>query len=95
GPLHVVVRYLSTLASGYYPDLRPLRKRDELHDFFSAFEEAVKAMRDRDAMTLREFEQAVNDAKKGGDPKAALDGMVRALERHRDALADSLRGEPD
>ncbi len=95
GPLHVVARYLSILASGTYPDLRPLRKRDELHDFFAAFEEAVKAMRDRDVSTLRDLEHALNDAKKGGDAKAALDGVVRIIERQRDALADSLRGEPE
>ena len=64
GPLYVVARYLGALSSGYYPDLRPLRKRDELHDFFATFEEAVNAMRNRDITTIKELDAAVNEAKK-------------------------------
>ncbi len=87
GPLYIVARYLSVLAGGRYPDMRPLRKRDELHEFFSAFEEAVNAMRNRDMMTLREIDGLLSEAKKGG---GAADQVGKVLQRYRDQLADSL-----
>ena len=90
GPLYVVARYLTAIATGHYPDVRPLRKRDELHEFFAAFEEAVNAMRNRDIMMLREIDAALGDAKKGleGDAKNGLETVTKVLQRNRDTLAD-------
>lgn len=94
GPLYIVARYLSVLASGRYPDMRPLRKADELQEFFSVFEDAVNTLRNRDRMALRDVEAAIDDARKGlsGDAKSGLDSVVRYLERRRDALATAVGG---
>ena len=92
GPLHVVARYLAAIASGHYPDVRPLRKRDELHEFFSAFEEAVSAMRNRDIMVLRDIDAALADAKKGleGDAKRCLETVTKVLQRNKDLLVEAV-----
>jgi hypothetical protein len=88
GPLHILQRYLSVLATGRYPDLRPLRKHDELHDFFVSFEEAVHGMRNRDVGYLKELDDLLGQAKKAGNAD-----LVRGLERYRAALADSLSSD--
>jgi hypothetical protein len=89
GPLYIVARYLSVIGSGRYPDLRPLRKRDELHEFFAAFEEAIAAMRKRDIMTLRDIESTLSNVR-GNDPNAGTEDAQRALQRYRDVLVGTL-----
>jgi hypothetical protein len=92
GPLYIVARYLGVMSGGRYPDMRPLRKHDELHEFFAAFEEAVNTMRNRDMMVLRDVEGALADVKKGleGDSKAGLEATRKTLQRYKDSLVDSL-----
>ncbi len=85
GPLYLVARYLDVLADGQYPDVRPLRKRDELQEFFAAFEEAVNAMRNRDADALRDFD-AVLESTKAGDKSDA----INTIKKYRAMLASSL-----
>jgi hypothetical protein len=89
GPLYIVARYLNVLAGGRYPDMRPLRKHDELQEFFSVFEDAINTLRNRDRAALRELEVAIADAKTGasGDARASLDAALDFLERRRDAIA--------
>ncbi len=90
GPLYVIARYLGELAEGRYPDMRPLRKHDELQEFFATFEDAVTALRSRDGAALADIDAALASARAARDPKAALDETVRALERYRTTLAGSL-----
>lgn len=66
GPLFLVARYLDAIADGRYPDMRPLRKGDELHEFFAAFEGAVDVMKARDREWARELKVALD----AGDPEA-------------------------
>ena len=56
---------LDEVADGRYPDLRPLRKRDELQEFFGAFEEAINALKHRDQAALQEVESALDKGKNG------------------------------
>ncbi|HET6343665.1 MAG TPA: hypothetical protein VFH51_01985, partial [Myxococcota bacterium] len=49
GPVYLAARYLHVLADGTYPDMRQLRKHDELQHFFAALTAAVGALRARDA----------------------------------------------
>ena len=92
GPLYILARYLGELADGRYPDLRPLRKRDELHDFFSTFEEAVNALKARDNAAAKSIDEILAQAKKAvaADPKAGLETAIRGLERHRQSIAEAL-----
>jgi hypothetical protein len=83
GPLFIVGRYLSTLGSGKYPDLRPLRKKDELKEFFRVFEDGLNGLRDRDQRHLNQLEQAL----------AEIDNPTLVLEKLnivRDELANRL-----
>jgi len=53
GPVHVMGLYMAALAAGRYPRLRPLRKGDELRQFFERFREAVDRIRSREADEAR------------------------------------------
>lgn len=77
GPLVLVARYLDDIAAGHYPDVRPLRRRDELQEFFGAFEEAVVALKQRDSELLAALEAG------GESPEQALATLQ--------ATCDSLR----
>lgn len=88
GPLHILARHLGVLADGRYPDLRPLRKRDELQEFFDTFEEAVSALKNRDLAALKDIEELIERGKKG----APTEDIIRGLERYRALLAEGLGG---
>lgn len=92
GPLYLVARYLGILGSGVYPDMRPLRKRDELQEFFMTFEEAVNALRTRDSTAVAAFEQAVTAASQTPDKDHAVRILQEAMLKHRDVLAKALKG---
>jgi hypothetical protein len=95
GPLHVIARHLNQLADGHYPDLRPLRKHDELQDFFATFEEAVNRLKARDIATLQSIDEVLTSAKQTAtsDAPAALAVVSKALEQYRATLVNSLHGE--
>jgi len=76
------------LADAAYPDLRPLRKRDELHEFFTAFEEAIGFLKSRDVARSRRSRQALEKAKKGDKDEA-----VKVLASLKTTLEQSLRTE--
>jgi hypothetical protein len=96
GPIHLIASYLRELATGRYPDPRPLRKRDELREFFSAFEDAINALKARDAAALKSVNEALAQARAAltADSKAGLESAIGALERHRELLVATLGGDP-
>lgn len=52
GPVYVMSHYLGVLGRGRYPIMRPLRRGDELQEFFEQFQAAIEALR------VREVEEA-------------------------------------
>jgi len=91
GPLYLVARHLQALASGQYPDIRPLRKHDELKDFFSVFGEAITSLRNRDLNTLSDLDTVLDAIqKRAADDKILLDKAVQVLKRQRESLTSAL-----
>ncbi len=90
GPLYLVARYLGILGGGQYPDMRPLRKRDELQEFFTTFEEAVNQLKARDQSHLQALEAALTAATAASDKTAAAQILTDAVQKQRDALAKML-----
>ncbi|OHD66467.1 MAG: hypothetical protein A2176_03735 [Spirochaetes bacterium RBG_13_51_14] len=41
GPIHVMTSYLKEFRKGNHPEFRPLRKNDELRDFYEEFRETI------------------------------------------------------
>lgn len=48
GPIYVMSNYMKEIIKGTYPKPRPLRKGDELNDFYDLFTEMVKTIEERD-----------------------------------------------
>jgi hypothetical protein len=88
GPVYVMSHYMSVLAKGRYPMMRPLRKRDELKSFFERFQTAVEALRSREADEARMLEDAVKTLSpfaSTSEAKGALQNLEALKLRKRDA----------
>lgn len=100
GPLYILGRYLGVLADGRFPDLRPLRRKDELHEFFNAFADAIAALKAREKGELRHIGQAmevIDRALDGGgdDAKLALQDVKNRLEKMSDDILTALGEDVD
>ena len=47
GPIYVISNYFKELIAGKYPDPRPLRKHDELGEFYELFTQLVATLKER------------------------------------------------
>ncbi len=71
GPIYIITRYLGEIRDGKTPDVRPLRKGDELQPFFDVFSgmlDSIKQRNEQEAKLLMKLASEVKD--KGGDPLA-------------------------
>ena len=48
GPVYLMSEYIKDIMKGNYPDLRPLRKKDELKEFYHLFSRFVSFLKNRD-----------------------------------------------
>jgi hypothetical protein len=87
GPAYVMTHYVSILAAGRYPMMRPLRKNDELKQFFERFQQAIEAMRQRESDEADVLDSAMNRlAQSGSSDLAQLAESLKAMrDRKRDA----------
>ncbi|HVP65664.1 MAG TPA: hypothetical protein VMT17_00215 [Anaeromyxobacteraceae bacterium] len=96
GPVHVMSHYLSQLAEGRFPRMRPLRRADELKDFFGLFQRAVEALREREARHAEAAEEVVRQLRRVLPVLPELEPAVQALEglvrEERDAVGSGAGG---
>ncbi len=85
GPLYLVANYLDDLAEGAYPDVRPLRKRDELQEFFNVFASAVTCMKGNDSALLTELDRAISEF--DSDSQGAKKTLTNAAEVLRNRVS--------
>lgn len=91
GPIFVMGHYMSVLATGRYPRMRTLRRRDELKSFFQNFIEAVSTLKQREARHATVLEEAVERMRAAAGEAPELAPAIEALEsaarERRQALA--------
>jgi hypothetical protein len=87
GPAFVMGRYLGVVADGAYPSLRPLRRRDELKDFFDAFERAVVTLKERDRSEADALEEVIHKLEGVGASKDQIEVLKRIRDRKRESVA--------
>jgi hypothetical protein len=80
GPVYVMSHYLSALAQGRYPRMRPLRRGDELKEFFELFQRAVSVMRERESRHATISEEVVRRMRNVLDRAPDLQPAIAALE---------------
>lgn len=79
GPIFIISRYLGQLADGEVPQTRPLRRGDELKDFFDQFSRMLDSMRDRaasEAELLDKAAAALKDKDGQAETVKALEALV-------------------
>jgi len=81
GPIFIISRYLRELGEGRPPQTRPLRRGDELKEFFDTFSATVAAVRQANLEEAQLIEQtAASIREKGGESLAdtakALDDLA-------------------
>jgi hypothetical protein len=88
GPVYVMSHYVSVIAKGRYPQMRALRKRDELKGFFDRFQEAIESLRTREADEAVQLDQALATLEPlAGTPEAqaVLEQLRSMRDRKKDA----------
>ena len=91
GPVYVMSHYVNVLARGRYPTLRPLRRGDELRDFFQHFQAAIASLREREQAEAEALEGLAARLDRVSDPedRAALEELRAIAARKREATAPS------
>ncbi|MFN7134843.1 MAG: hypothetical protein ACK4N5_22375 [Myxococcales bacterium] len=84
GPIYVFSHYVNVLGQGRYPQLRPLRKNDELKSFFETLQVAVASMRERDRADAEALAQAAETIERAAAQSPELaEGLKAAAESIR------------
>ena len=94
GPAYIMGRYLTVIAEGAYPSLRPLRKRDELRGFFDSLNAAVEALKERDRAEADTIEKAL-EAFEGSGKDEAIASLKGVLDRKRQSVAGATTVESE
>lgn len=92
GPIKVMHRYISELARGQYPLMRPLREHDELQDFFAELRSLVDRLHEKDVEEAKILREAIETlAPTVSAPKAqeALNALRALCDSKRNAAAAS------
>lgn len=89
GPVYVIRQYLDTIEAGRYPTIRPLRKGDDLQEFFDSFSRAVDALKKRDRKDADLMDQAIAElsafhAARPDMMSAEVEAELEALRKVRD-----------
>jgi hypothetical protein len=69
GPLYKIGLYFDRMRDGKLPKVWPLRKGDQLVDFFEQFRAMDEALRERTEQEIAAFERFVAEADKAGVPQ--------------------------
>ncbi len=48
GPIFIMSEYIREIINGQYPDLRPMRKKDELKEFYALFSQLIEFLKKKD-----------------------------------------------
>jgi hypothetical protein len=80
GPIFVLQRHLSTLMSGVYPKVRPLRTGDEFNSCFEVFTSTIQMLRDRDLRELQVLQCVLASGKAKDLPEEELNDLAKLIE---------------
>ena len=94
GPIFIISRYLRQLAEGQGPQVRPLRKGDELKHFFDTFSSMLQAFKDRHQQEAEQLSEVARVLREKGadDLNTAAQTLEELVEQKRAWGAD--QGEP-
>lgn len=83
GPAFVMARYLGVVQKGAYPEVRPLRSKDELKPLLASLEGAVEALRNRDRAEAEQLGRVVEALEATGTDEALVSEIKAVRDRKR------------
>ena len=89
GPVYVMTHYVTALSRGSFPPIRPLRRNDELKNFFERFQAALESLKAREAeeaRTIQEALAALEGVSQSAEAKAAVERLAALHDRKRAAV---------
>ncbi|MCB9558684.1 MAG: hypothetical protein H6707_21385 [Deltaproteobacteria bacterium] len=92
GPLHKVSREMHEVAEDRLHPMSPLRKGDQLRDFYDVFLEMHEALRSRLSLDVEVIDRAVAAFERQGQLSPEANAEIKALRKLRDDKARSLEG---
>jgi nitrogen fixation/metabolism regulation signal transduction histidine kinase len=90
GPIYRMRQLFREVADGKFSPYRPLRKGDELQDFFAEFSDMVEKLKARQRDEVKALTEALEKASKAG----VSDNSLNDLRIVRDAMERSIAGAP-
>ena len=90
GPIHRMRALFKEVGDGQFSPFVPLRKGDELQEFFSEFSEMVQRLRDRQKKELDRLDTAITHAESAGADTDSVAELRVAREAMRTAIAKSI-----
>ena len=102
GPIFIISRYVDQVTNGEYPDPRPLRKKDELHDFFVKFNDMLTAIKEREKDDVASLNKVMDSAKnilpslsgdKAGEFARTLE-MLREMQTRKQKMLEGPSAPP-
>lgn len=99
GPLYLLQGYFGELTNGFFPKPRPLRKKDEIKEFYDLFARTVDSLRSRKQQQLDALSHALHVAAAAhpedlASCRAALNRVIDELEPIRGEAASALGVAP-
>jgi methyl-accepting chemotaxis protein len=92
GPVHVISSYMSELAQGRHPVIRPLRSKDELVDFYNTFKQMAERLRQHEleeVVEIREALETLTRIPRSTKADAPIGILTAILERKLSSLQGS------
>jgi len=83
GPIFIISRYVDSITDGKIPETRPLRKKDELKEFFEKFNKMLESLKERENVDL----VVINDTLK------TLEGIKESIPQDKRADIEREIGE--
>src|SRR6266849_2833359 len=97
GPIFVMNRYLGVLASGRIPNMRPLRKNDELKTLYGSLKGFVELLAQREKDEAERLKHALDTFKPAVSTREAqecLEALRAMYQRKCEAIDGSGAGQP-
>jgi methyl-accepting chemotaxis protein len=94
GPIFKMKRLLRELGEGNLKVLSPLRKGDELQDFFEEFARTVDRLRERKAGEVEQLNHILQGLEQAGPEDKATSAAVMAVRSLRDQMSANVRTIP-
>ena len=88
GPIFILTRYLNVLADGDFPDIRPLRKRDEMKEVHTALYRVLGKIKENEQLDIETLDKIIKAAEGSGLEASTLNLITNMRDRKKAAASN-------